>query len=53
MSAVFDVLELSGEELPVAEPPQAVRANRTASPAAAVWILVMFFKVFPCKSLYS
>jgi hypothetical protein len=48
MSAVFDVLELSAEE-PVAEPPQAVRANRTARPVAAVWILVMVFKVFPCK----
>ena len=33
----------------VAVPPQALRASRTASPAAAVWILFLVFMVLPFK----
>jgi hypothetical protein len=46
MSAVWLVLE-SDPAVLVAAPPQALRANTTASPAAAVWTLLMVFIVLP------
>jgi hypothetical protein len=49
MSAVFDVFDFASSDAGVllAAPPQALKVNRTASPAAAVWTLLMVFMVLP------
>jgi hypothetical protein len=47
----FTDLGISAPDLPVAAPPQADRATTTASPAAAVWNLLMVFMMLPFKGV--
>jgi hypothetical protein len=49
MSRVFCALGISVAWVPAAVPPQALRASRTARPAAAVCILFLVFMVGPFK----